>query len=128
MGKDCEVVLHDTNNLERSVVAIANGHITGRKVGAPMTDLALKIVKDRQFADTDFVMDYETTSKEGRPLRSATFFIKNLDDELQGMLCLNMDMSKLVDARDLLNKIIRVGGLGKKRRPPQRHPDGRMFS
>jgi len=29
-GKNCEVVLHDLRNLERSIVAIANGHVTGR--------------------------------------------------------------------------------------------------
>jgi len=29
-GKNCAVVLHDLRNLERSIVAIDNGHVTGR--------------------------------------------------------------------------------------------------
>lgn len=127
MGKDCEVVLHDTNNLERSVVAIANGHITGRRIGAPLTDLALKIVKDRQYENVDYVMDYETTSREGKPLRSATFFLKDKQGELQGMLCLNMDMSKLVDARDLLNKVIRAGKFDRRRRPKKEAASAECF-
>ena len=34
-GPNCEVVVHDlaTNDPERSIVAIENGHVTGRKVG-----------------------------------------------------------------------------------------------
>ena len=34
-GPNCEVVVHDlaTNDPERSIVAIENGHVTGRKAG-----------------------------------------------------------------------------------------------
>ena len=34
-GSNCEVVVHDleTNDPERSIVAIENGHVTGRSVG-----------------------------------------------------------------------------------------------
>ena len=34
-GPNCEVVVHDlaSNDPERSIVAIENGHVTGRKVG-----------------------------------------------------------------------------------------------
>ena len=39
-----ELVLHSLENLEESVIAIYNGEHTGRKVGAPITDLALNLV------------------------------------------------------------------------------------
>ena len=36
---DCEFVIHDLSNLERSIVFIGNGHISGRQVGDSATDL-----------------------------------------------------------------------------------------
>lgn len=44
LGKNCEVVLHDFHYPERSIVKIANGHVTGRTVGGPTTDLALRFL------------------------------------------------------------------------------------
>ena len=34
-GNDCEIVIHDLsdNNAENSIVAIENGHVTGRRLG-----------------------------------------------------------------------------------------------
>lgn len=44
LGKDCEVVLHDLRYPDESVIAIANGDISSRKVGAPATDFILKLM------------------------------------------------------------------------------------
>ncbi len=43
-GKNCEVVLHDLRKPHQSIIKIANGHITNRKVGDPLTDLVLSFV------------------------------------------------------------------------------------
>lgn len=37
LGPDYEVVLHDLTNKDHSIIAIANSHISGRKLGAPLT-------------------------------------------------------------------------------------------
>ncbi|WP_147819795.1 helix-turn-helix transcriptional regulator [Salidesulfovibrio onnuriiensis] len=111
LGSNCEVVLHDTSTKEKSVLAIANSHITGRKVGAPLTDLALRFVVEKEYEHRDWVMGYITRSKDDRPLRSATFFIRDADRELAGMLCLNMDVSDVVNARDMLERVIQTMGL-----------------
>ena len=44
-GRDCEVVLHDVSDLTSSVIAIANGHVTNRRIGSPATDLLVSIVE-----------------------------------------------------------------------------------
>lgn len=31
-GSNCEVVIHDFRNMENSIVAIFNGHVTGRTI------------------------------------------------------------------------------------------------
>lgn len=110
LGENCEVVLHDTSTKEKSVLAIANGHISGRKEGAPLTDLALKFVKNKDYEKQDWVMGYTTHTHDGLPLHSATYFIRDGGGELAGMLCLNMDMSDMVQARDMLNRVIAAIG------------------
>ncbi|UZP67081.1 PAS domain-containing protein [Desulfovibrio mangrovi] len=111
LGANCEVVLHDASSREQSVLAIANNHITGRKVGAPLTDLALKFVANREYENRDWVMGYTTRSKDDRPLHSATYFIREADGGLAGMLCLNMDVSDLKQARELLGRMVQAMGI-----------------
>ena len=39
LGPDYEVALHDMTDKNRSIVAIANNHISGREIGAPLTNI-----------------------------------------------------------------------------------------
>ena len=41
LGPDYEVALHDLTNKDRSIIAIANNYISGREIGAPLTNMAL---------------------------------------------------------------------------------------
>ena len=36
IGRNTEILLHDLERPQQSVLAIANGHISGRKVGSPI--------------------------------------------------------------------------------------------
>ena len=42
LGDGYEIVLHSLENYDNSVIKIINGYYTGRKEGAPITDLALQ--------------------------------------------------------------------------------------
>ncbi|MFP4427499.1 MAG: transcriptional regulator [Spirochaetaceae bacterium] len=96
LGPYCEVLLHSLENLAQSVIHIENGHVTGRSVGSPVTDLALRILhstengEDRR-EEQDFRI-YTSSTADGRPLRSVTMVIRNNDYPI-GMLCLNFDLS-----------------------------------
>ena len=46
IGPFCEIVLHSLEDLNTSAIKIANGENTGRQVGSPITDLALKMLRD----------------------------------------------------------------------------------
>ena len=48
LGKNSEIVLHDFSDPDHAIVDIRNGIVSGRKVGGPATDLALKIMHDPQ--------------------------------------------------------------------------------
>lgn len=111
LGDRCEVVLHDAIVKEKSVLAITNGHISGRNIGAPLTDLALKLVQSEKYKESKWVMGYTTQAKDGTPLHSATYFIQDTDGTLLGMLCLNMAVSELLEAKKLLSQFIKATGL-----------------
>ncbi|MBP8717662.1 MAG: transcriptional regulator [Candidatus Atribacteria bacterium] len=96
-GRNCEVVLHDVSDLEHSIILIENGHITGRKVGAPMTDLGLYFLTSDLFHDTDYVANYRTESKDGKKLKSTTIFIRDENKKIVGFLCLNFNLEPLMN-------------------------------
>ena len=77
LGPDYEVALHDMTDKNRSIVAIANNHISGREIGAPLTNVALKILMDKSYETQDYRLHYCGLSAEGKTLRSSTMFIKH---------------------------------------------------
>ena len=105
LGPSYEVVLHDLTDRNRSIVAIANSHISGREVGAPLTNMALSILRDRSYELSDYTVNDYGLSINGRELRSNTMYIKQ-DGQLIGMLCINFDDSAFQTvARDLMELI-----------------------
>lgn len=93
LGPDYEVALHDLTDKNRSIIAIANGYISGREVGAPLTNMALSVLKDESYEWQDYRLHYSGLSAAGNALRSSTMFIKE-DGKLIGMLCINFDDSR----------------------------------
>jgi Uncharacterized protein conserved in bacteria len=104
-GENVEVVLHDLSDMEHSVVAIRNGHITGRTVGAPLTVFALSKIKESIHTQQNRIMNYRGTAQSGNPIRSSSFFIKNEKGELAGMLCVNIDVSEYKRAEEIIKKL-----------------------
>lgn len=93
LGPDYEVALHDLTDKNRSIIAIANGYISGREIGAPLTNMALSVLKDESYEWQDYRLHYSGVSAAGNVLRSSTMFIKE-DGKLIGMLCINFDDSR----------------------------------
>jgi len=106
MGRNCEVVLHDVNDPERSIVAIRNNHISGRTVGGPMTDLGLRLLKEKEYMGKNFIANYPSRTKDGRRLRSSTLFLKDDTGQLIGMLCVNVDITQAIAMQDFLKGYI----------------------
>ena len=84
LGKDCEVVLHDLRYPDESVIAIANGDISSRKLGAPATDFILKLMQVGKKRDQEYMTNYYGKSVNGHTLRSSTFFIHDEEDNIIG--------------------------------------------
>lgn len=97
LGPNYEITLHDLSSRENSIVAIANGHISGRTVGAPLTNLALKIIADKRYETEDYLLNYNGITVGNKVLRSSTLFIKDEAGKLVGLLCVNFDDSRYQD-------------------------------
>lgn len=97
LGPDYEIALHDVRNAQNSVIAIANGHITGRGLGSPLSGKIMEAIKNKEYLEKDFVTNYTTISNiNNKLLRSSTLYIKD-NNELIGVLCINFDDSKYSD-------------------------------
>lgn len=105
LGENTEVLLHDFKDINHSVIAIHNGHISGRTIGAPLTSFALSKLKDKGKEGPPYYLNYLGMSKNGTPLRSNSFFILDKNGNPRGMLCINTDVTKYQQASDLLQKL-----------------------
>ena len=103
-GNDCEVVLHDlSKSYDHSIVAIWNGHVTGREVGGGGTDAGLAIL--RGTAEPKDQYCYINKTKEGRILRSSSKYFLDENGKVVGSLCINFDITCLVDAQAAMMKL-----------------------
>lgn len=108
LGDDAEVVLHEFSHPQDSVVAIA-GNITGRQVGAPLTDLVLRLLRQGK-VDEDRI-SYPSRSTDGRPLKSSTIFIRDESNEVIGCLCINFDLTRWMVAGHVIEGYCRTAPL-----------------
>lgn len=96
-GPSCEVVVHDlrADNLDASIVAIENGHVTYRKVG----DGPSQIVLDALHSDPSALVDqlgYLTRTPDGRILKSSTIYVRDPRGAAAAILAINYDITSLM--------------------------------
>ncbi|WP_314590285.1 helix-turn-helix transcriptional regulator [Paenibacillus terrigena] len=107
-GDNCEVVLHDlTRPYDSTIVAIENGHVTGRKVGDPGTNLGLELLRGQ--SDSGNKINYVTQTKDGRILRSTSLYMRNSEGTVIGSLCINYDITDLMMAEKTLQSLTASG-------------------
>lgn len=94
LGPDYEIVLYDMKQDTPCVVAIANGHITGRTVGAQMTKAAREMLAQKSYEKENWKLNYQGVSANGHLLRCSSMFLKDRDGSLIGLLCINFDDSR----------------------------------
>lgn len=92
-GEHCEVVLHDLagGDLDHSVHAIINGHVSGRSVGGPSTSLGAEVLHD-QGHDHD-AFGYRARTSDGRELISSSVYYRDHGGRIIAALCINRDLS-----------------------------------
>lgn len=90
LGEGYEIVLHSLENYENSVIYICNGQLSGRKIGDPITDLALHILEKIESGEqTNDYLTYFNRNAKGEPIKAMTSVIRGNNHRIIGLLCIN---------------------------------------
>ncbi|MBR1986545.1 MAG: transcriptional regulator [Mogibacterium sp.] len=102
-GRNCEVVIHDLrgDSHEHTIIAIENGHVTGRSVGDGPSHIVLESLRENPEMIEDRI-SYLTKTSDGRVLKSTTLFIRDDDDKVIGLMGINYDISMFVAVDDAI--------------------------
>lgn len=116
-GSKCEVVIHDVNAMDRSIVYIVNGHVSGRKVGDGGSRVVIEqaIQADAQPRDE---LCYLTRTPDGKILKSSSIYIRNSRGVVTGVFSINYDVTQLIMLRSAVDEALDMGG--SRQREPER--------
>lgn len=106
LGENYEIILHvlDADNFH--IAEIENSHISGRSCQSPITGFALELIQSQQHLTKDFIVNYKAQTVNGKRLRGSTFFLKDEHGDLEGMLCINQDISHYEElSREILSLV-----------------------
>ena len=92
-----EVVIHDLQAPDHSIIAIFNNHVTGRKIGDGTSDIGYKKLSDKL---PDKIVNYNNQSPSGADLKSSSLTIRNRNDEIIGSMGLNYDLSSFANIKE----------------------------
>lgn len=101
VGPNVEVIAHDMRRPECSTIAIANGHVTGRRVGDPIIAGPLddkgfdEVMKGAGVEHIAVTEPYVSRTRDGRELRSVSVILRDGRDEPFASLCVNVDLTPL---------------------------------
>lgn len=103
-GPNCEVVVHDlcTTEEEHSIVAIENGHVTGRQIGDGPSHVVWEALK----ADPSKLEDrlsYLTRTEDGKILKSSTMYLRDEEGKVSGIFAINYDITMMKAVEDQLH-------------------------
>ena len=98
-GSSCETLVNDMKDPKHPVLAIYNGHVSGREIGSTLDILGTARVIDETAAASDLI-NMAATTPDGRQIKSSTFHIAGQDYDLG--LGINFDYSALVYANRIL--------------------------
>lgn len=90
LGDGYEITLHSLEDLEHSIVKIIHGEYTGREVGAPISDFALNMLSHLNESGQDEYCAYNTTNRDGDPMKSTTILIRGDKNKPIAFLCINL--------------------------------------
>ncbi len=96
-GDQCEVVIHDldTKDIEKSIVYIENGHVSGRKVGDGPSQIVLDAFAKKD-SDIPDHLAYLLRAQNGNVLKSSTVFIRDEADKIRYIFAMNYNITGLL--------------------------------
>lgn len=102
-GSNCEVVIHEVSerSTSQSIVAIENGHVTGRSPGDGPSQVVLEqLGKDAKCPEDH--LSYLTKTPDGKLLKSTSVYIPDSSGKVAAIFGVNFDISTLAMAEQAL--------------------------
>lgn len=108
-GTNCEVVVHEISDrsASSSVVAIENGHVTGRKPGDGPSQIVLEQLRRQSGCPEDHLC-YLTRTPDGKLLKSTSIYIPDSEGKAAAILGVNFDISAIAIAQQALSSLTSV--------------------
>ncbi len=105
-GSNCEVVVHDlaSDDPNSTIVAIENGHVSGRKLGDGPSNVVLKTLAANPDSPKDHLA-YRARTEDGRELRSSTVFFSDEDGTPSAIFAINYDSTPLLAMQGILREL-----------------------
>ena len=108
-GPGCEVAIHDlSRDPDRSIVFIANGHVSGRKVGDGASTVVMEQLRTRDPEPRDHLC-YLTKTPNGKILKSSTIYIRDEKGRVSAIMAINYDISRLLVSEQAVRDLISTG-------------------
>lgn len=106
-GVNCEVTVHDlSKGYENTIIAIENGHITGRHIGDGASEMVLQALKEKGPADDNYC--YLARTKEGRIIKSASIYVRDEKSKVVGLFGINYDITDLIMAQHAIDATVTI--------------------
>lgn len=103
-GQNCEVVVHDlcASEGEHTIVAIENGHVSGRQLGDGPSHVVWEALKSDPALLEDR-LSYLTKTEDGKILKSSTVFLRDETGKPTGVFAINYDITMMKALEDQLH-------------------------
>lgn len=103
-GPSCEIVIHDlkSNDPDSSIVAIENGHVSGREVGDGPSHVVLEALNSGGIPEDR--LSYLAKTADGKTLKSTTVYIRDQDQEPIGVFSINYDITLMLAMEESLRQ------------------------
>ena len=110
-GESCEVLVHDLTggDPEHTIVAIENGHVSHRQTGDGPSRVALEAMQEEHPENLQDRSGYLLKTHDGRIVKSSTVYFRNEQGGVDGIFCVNYDITNLLMAQKAVGSLLSAG-------------------
>lgn len=105
LGPDYEISLYDLDDPAHSLAAIANSHITGKALGAPLPTILLHDLADISASSANYRLNYGGTSVGNKILRTSSIYFRDDENRCFAIMSIAFDDSRYQDISDRILKL-----------------------
>ncbi len=104
-GQHCEVVISDLDNIDKSVLSIYNGKVTGRRVGDPLNTRSEELIERSKGG---YNINYKKANKKTKKeIKSSTIVTNAFGRNIS--FCINYDCDEISAIHKTLKKFLSMG-------------------